>query len=239
MQIANSRYAHHVRHHVSPGTARCGPASSDLGRGTWLARNCLISTITDDILDPEAREFYCHTLNVFEQANLDVLIGGAYAFARYTGIERHTKDFDVFVRDRDFERTLGALRAAGYLTEIPFPHWLGKAHHGEYYVDVIYGSGNGIARVDDDWFAHATQEHVFDVPVRLCPPEEIIWSKAFIQERERFDGADVAHLLLACGERMDWQRLLDRFGPNWRVVFAPLVVLGYLSQSPRPPSNSG
>ena len=26
------------------------------------------------------------------------LVGGAYAFARYTGIERHTKDFDVFVR---------------------------------------------------------------------------------------------------------------------------------------------
>ena len=28
----------------------------------------------------------------------------------------------------------------------------------------------------------------------------MIWSKAFIMERERFDGADVAHLLLHCLE---------------------------------------
>jgi hypothetical protein len=187
----------------------------------------------DDILVPEAREFYCHTLSVFEQANLDVLVGGAYAFARYTGIERHTKDFDVFVRERDFEPTLSALRGAGYVTEVPFPHWLGKAHHGEYFVDVIYGSGNGVARVDDDWFTYAPAGHVFDVAVRLCPPEEIIWSKAFIQERERFDGADIAHLLRACAARIDWQRLLDRFGPNWRVLFGHLVLCGYIYPSDR------
>ena len=29
----------------------------------------------------------------------------------------------------------------------------------------------------------------------------MIWSKAFIMERERYDGADVAHLILACGRR--------------------------------------
>ena len=39
------------------------------------------------------------------------LVGGAYAFARYTGIERHTKDFDVFVRPRDFDRALDAFAA--------------------------------------------------------------------------------------------------------------------------------
>src|SRR5204862_8120589 len=95
------------------------------------------------LLDPNAREFYCHTLRIFRKAHLPVLIGGAYAFARYTGIERHTKDFDVFVRDEDFQPTLDALARAGYVTDAPFPHWLGKAHHGELVVDVIFGSGNG------------------------------------------------------------------------------------------------
>ena len=61
------------------------------------------------ILEPEAREFYCTTLSVFEQASLDVLIGGAYAFARYTGIERHTKDLDVFVRPPGARAVLRAL----------------------------------------------------------------------------------------------------------------------------------
>jgi hypothetical protein len=180
------------------------------------------------ILEPEAKEFYCHTLHVLKQAGIDFLIGGAYAFARYTGIERHTKDCDVFVRYADFEATLRALGREGFRTEVPFTHWLGKAHHGEYFVDVIYGSGNGLACVDEDWFEKATHDHVFDVPVLLVPVEEMIWSKALIQERERFDGADVAHLLLARAEQIDWHRLLQRFGHHWRVLFSHLVLFGYI-----------
>jgi hypothetical protein len=183
------------------------------------------------ILEPEARAFYCSALSAFEDAKLDVMVGGAYAFARYTGIERHTKDFDVFVRAADFKRTLAALAEAGYQTEIPFPHWLGKAHCGEYFVDVIYSSGNGIARVDDEWFEHATVDHVFELPVRLCPVEEMMWSKAFVQERERFDGADFAHLLRARAEQIDWRRLLRRFGPNWRVLLSHLVLFGFIYPS--------
>jgi hypothetical protein len=62
------------------------------------------------------------------------------------------------------------------------------------------------------WFRHARSDQVLDVPVLIAPPEESIWSKAFIMERERYDGAEVAHLLRACAGRMDWQRLLQRFG---------------------------
>ena len=186
-----------------------------------------------NILGPEERDFYCRTLGAFEQASLEVLVGGAYAFARYTGIERHTKDFDVFVRARDFHKTLRALERAGYLTEVSFPHWLGKAHCGDYFVDVIYSSGNGVARVDDEWFQHAPRDQVFDLPVRLCPVEEMIWSKAFVQERERFDGADVAHLLLCCAPRLDWQRVLRRFGAHWRVLLAHLTMFGFIYPSER------
>ena len=184
-------------------------------------------------LDDEERAFYCHTLDVFERAGVRVLVGGAYAFARYTGIERHTKDFDVFVRGADFSRTLDALRQAGYTTSVPFPHWLGKAYCGEYFVDVIYSSGNGVARVDEDWFEHAIQDLVFDKPVKLCPPEEMLWSKALIQERERFDGADVAHLLLACAPTLNWRRLVRRFAGDWRVLLAHLVLFGYIYPTER------
>jgi hypothetical protein len=185
------------------------------------------------ILEPEAKAFYCHTLRIFEKAGIDFLIGGAYAFARYTGIERHTKDCDVFVRYADFDRTLRALAHEGYQTEVPFPHWLGKARQGEYFVDLIYGSGNGVAGVDDEWFDKASHDHVFNVPVRLVPAEEMIWSKALIQERERFDGADVAHLLLARGDQIDWRRLLRRFGHHWRVLFSHLVLFGFIYPSDR------
>jgi hypothetical protein len=146
----------------------------------------------------------------------------------YTGIERHTRDFDVFVREADCPRALDALAAAGYATELTFPHWLGKAYWGNLYVDVIFGAGNGVARVDDVWFTHSIPGEVLGERVRLCPPEETVWSKAFIMERERFDGADVAHLLRAQAERLDWQRLLWRFGDYWRVLLTHLVLFGFI-----------
>jgi hypothetical protein len=183
------------------------------------------------ILSPQARDFYCRTLAIFERAHIEVLVGGAYAFARYTGIERHTKDLDIFVRPADFARTMRALTRAGYATEVRFPHWLGKAYCDEYFVDVIHSSGNGVARVDDEWFAHAQHDAVFGVEVNLCPIEEMIWSKAYVQERERFDGADIAHLLLAQARSIEWRRLLRRFGTDWQVLMAHLVLFGYVYPS--------
>src|SRR5262249_5466740 len=103
----------------------------------------------------------------------------------------------------------------------------------EEFVDVIFSSGNGVAVVDDGWFEHAVAERVLGTPVRLCPAEEMIWSKAFIMERERYDGADIAHLLLARARDLDWPRLLGRFGEHWRVLLSPLILFGFVSPSER------
>lgn len=183
-----------------------------------------------EILSAETREFYLRTLAILNGAGVPFLLGGAYSLAHFAGIERHTKDLDIFVRPADRDRTLDILKNAGYRTEVPFPHWLGKAHQpdGDDFIDVIYRSGNGLAEVDDDWFAHAVEGTALGVPARLCPAEEIIWSKAFVMERERFDGADIAHLLRARGREMDWDRLLRRFGPHWRVLLAHLILFGYI-----------
>jgi hypothetical protein len=179
-------------------------------------------------LSPAAAAFYRRTMAVLAQAGIPFLVGGAYAFARYTGIVRHTKDFDLFILPRDFDATLAALAAAGYSVERNFPHWLGKVYSDGSYVDLIFGSGNGLTPVDESWFAHARPGEAMGMPVRLCPAEEMIWSKAFIMERERFDGADVAHLLHCCAEQLDWHRLLDRFGGHWRVLLSHLVLFGYI-----------
>jgi hypothetical protein len=158
----------------------------------------------------------------------DFLVGGAFALERYTGIARDTKDFDVFVRPRDRDHTFAVLREAGYQTELTFPHWLGKAFCADNFIDVIFNSGNGVAVVDDEWFVHAGAGEVLGLPVRLCPPEEMIWSKAFVMERERYDGADIAHILRALAERLDWSRLLRRFGTHWPVLLAHLVLFSFI-----------
>ncbi len=165
---------------------------------------------------------------MLRQAGPPYLVGGAYAFACYTGIVRHTKDLDLFVRPADAGAALETLAVAGCRTEVAFTHWLGKAFRGDDFIDVIYSSGNGLCPVDDAWFGHAVSHPVLGRPASLCPPEEMIWQKAFIQERERFDGADVAHLIHARGRTLDWRRLLDRFGPHWPVLFGHLVLFGYI-----------
>jgi hypothetical protein len=56
----------------------------------------------------------------------------------------------------------------------------------------------------------------------------MIWMKAYIMERERFDEADIAHILVSCAEKLDWQHLVQRFGPDWRVLLSHLVLFGYI-----------
>ncbi len=185
-------------------------------------------------LSQETLAFYRAGCRALAAAEVPFLVGGAYAFGRYTGIQRHTKDFDIFVRADDAARALEVRGDAGWQTELTFPHWLGKAYSAEGdFIDVIFSSGNGVAVVDDEWFAHAVAGEALGIPVWLCPPEEMIWSKGFILERERYDGADIAHLIRAGAETMDWARLLRRFGEHWRVLYAHLCLFGFIYPSER------
>jgi hypothetical protein len=193
----------------------------------------LCAALGQAAIDPATLAFYRRTLALLNESAVPFLVGGAYALARYTGIERHTKDIDVFLQERDCERALQVLAADGCRTEVTFPHWLAKAYCGTDLVDLIFSSGNAVAIVDDEWFEHAVPGQVLDTPVQLCPPEEMIWSKSFVWERERFDGADIAHLLRACGDRLDWNRMLGRFADDWRVLLTHLILYGFIYPAER------
>ena len=88
-------------------------------------------------LDGDTRAFYCDALEVMNRAGVPFLIGGAYAFGLYTGIERHTKDFDLFLLPQDCEAALRAFAEVGYQTELSYPHWLGKVFYKDAFVDLI------------------------------------------------------------------------------------------------------
>ena len=189
---------------------------------------CSTGTI---VLDADACKFYRNAMQTLIEAEIPFLVGGAFSLERYTGISRYTKDFDIFVRPAHKQVALDALENAGYRTEMTFAHWLGKAYSGDLFVDIIFSSGNGEATVDDAWFEYAQATDVLGTQVKICPPEETIWSKSFVMERERYDGADVAHLLRSCAEDLDWDRLLFRFGSRWRVLFSYLVLFGFIYPS--------
>ena len=187
-----------------------------------------METATARGINDPAAEFYIDALKKLQATNVPFLVGGAFAFSHYSHVPRDTKDIDIFVKPEDCARVLDAFRQLGYEADIPFPHWLGKIHAGDHFMDVIFSSGNGVCRVDDLWFEHAVKTNVLGLIVRLCPPEEMIWSKAFVQERERFDGADVLHLLRETGPSLDWPRLLMRFGDSWRVLLSHIILFGFV-----------
>jgi hypothetical protein len=188
----------------------------------------VIDTNTPLLTTPAKAEIYRTALEMLNRSGVPYMVGGTYAFQYYAGISRTTKDIDIFVRPRDVQRILDVLTRAGFTTEMTFTHWLAKAYHADQFIDVIFSSGNGVAEVDDEWIAHAVDEEVLGVPAKLCPAEEMIWSKALIMERERYDGADVAHLFRHCSGLLNWARLVRRFGNNWRVLLSHLVLFGFI-----------
>src|SRR5207245_1729138 len=192
-----------------------------------------LHSLTRQELSEKSRDFYHQLHVVLKKAEIPFLVGGAFALEYYTGVWRYTKDLDIFVRSQDCPRVLQAAAASGFQSEVIFTHWLGKIFHENDFVDVIFSSGNGVAKVDDSWFAHAVRGQILGLDTDVCPVEEMIWSKAFVMERERFDGADIAHLLHACAESLDWDRLSHRFGKHWRILFAHLTLFGFIYPSER------
>jgi predicted nucleotidyltransferase len=182
-------------------------------------------------LDESAQDtntFYRRTLHVLSDAGVAFLVGGSHAFLEYTGIVRNTKDFDLFMRRADLDRAMAALTDAGYRTELTFPHWLGKAFRHHDFVDLVFNSGNGVCPVDDGWFEHAVETQVLGMPVKIVPCEELLWQKAFIMERERFDGADIVHILRSRAETLDWSRLIERFGERWPLLYTYLAFFSFV-----------
>jgi hypothetical protein len=176
---------------------------------------------------------YRHALSVLTRAGAEYLVGGTYGLEPLTGLSRRTRDLDIFVRPAHLPQVLEVLEGAGFAPELTYPHWLAKVFRGETFIDIIFSSGNGIAEIDDEWFSNAIDAELLGMPVRLCPPEETIWSKAFIMERERFDGADIVHIIRHSGSDMDWRRLMRRFGDHWRVLFSHLTLFGYVYPAER------
>jgi hypothetical protein len=177
--------------------------------------------------DPAAKQFYVDAMRTLDDAGVPYMVGGGYAMAHYSGIARNTKDLDLFLRPRDRDRALRTLEKAGYKTEFFYEFWIAKALSGEAFIDILYNSGNGLSPVDDGWFHHAIEIDVLGYRTRLVPAEEQLWSKAFVQDRDRFDGADVAHLIYGRGPVMNWERLIQRFAGHERVLLAHVLLFGY------------
>jgi hypothetical protein len=189
-----------------------------------------IAPSLEEEVAPKTAGFYRAALQALADAGIPFLVGGAFAHACFTGIRRATKDLDLFIRREDYGRIAQVAQQHGWGTSLTFPHWLAKVYdrESEDFIDLIFNSGNGLTPVDERWFQHNARAEILGVPVRIANIEDGLVSKAFIMERERYDGGDVAHLLQANAERLDWRGLLERFGAHWRILLAHLTLFGFI-----------
>jgi hypothetical protein len=186
-----------------------------------------------DLTSPEADQFYAESLRLLDATGIPFLVAGTFAVNCYTGINRPTKDIDIFCKPGDFPRILLRFKELGFTTEIEDERWLAKVRRGDCFFDVIFGSAAGIAVVNEHWFEESHPAELYGLRVQLTPPTELIWSKAFIQDRHRYDGADVAHLIMRQGERIDWQRLLGYMEQYWEVLLIHVLNFRFIYPSER------
>jgi hypothetical protein len=187
-----------------------------------------VSTSVEPDFPPEQRALFCDVLRQMNHAHVPYVVSGAFALQQHTGIWRNTKDLDLFLPADVVPYALEHLKQQSFETEIRDPVWLAKAHRDGYFVDLITGMSNAIITVDQSWIDRGSPAEVLGVPTRVLAAEELIASKLFVNFRERFDGADVVHIIFGSSGKLDWQRLLDLVGEHWEILLWELVLFHYV-----------
>src|SRR5206468_12974783 len=86
---------------------------------------------------PAAEAFYSEVLKLMAKSQIPFLVSGTYALASYTGIDRPTKDVDVFAKAGDALKLLHYFKEHGFDVEIVDERWLYRITRGELFVDII------------------------------------------------------------------------------------------------------
>jgi hypothetical protein len=182
----------------------------------------------------EERQVYQRVLRALNGAGIAYVVSGLYALYAYTGIYRKTKDLDLFVEPGNLVPAARVLKGEGFDVHLEQAHWIAKAMHGEVQTDLIYGMGNGLAFIDADWYRFSRAGLLAATPVRVAPPEDLLWHRLFVSERHRSDMSDVLHLILCRGDELDWARLLRRVQEHWRLLLAQIQLFDYVYPGHRP-----
>lgn len=171
---------------------------------------------------------FIEVLGIFAAQQIPFAVSGAFALHQHTGIWRDTKDLDLFLPREEIPRALAVLDAAGLATEVCDPVWLCKARRDGYFVDLITGMSNAVITVQQDWIDRAVESEILGMSVKVLAAEELIASKLFVTRRERFDGADIVHVIYGTAGKLDWTRILSLAGEHWMVVLWVLVLYQYV-----------
>lgn len=188
-------------------------------------------TIGNIRITPEEASLFSRWLTILNEADVEYVVGGAFAVYAYTGIWRDTKDLDIFLQPGDVKKALNALSRAGFETEVRDVYWLAKVYQGPYLMDLIFGTSSSQFPIDGTWFEHCQPAELMGVKTQLAALEELIASKVYMLKRDRFDGADIVHIILAVQGKIDWHRVLIHLKDNREILLIYLILFDFVYPS--------
>ena len=156
---------------------------------------------------PELIETMKRAAAALREAEVPFLLGGGMA-AWARGGPPTDHDVDLLVRERDAERALEALEAAGMRGERPPEGWLLKAWDGDVLVDLIFRPSGG--PVDDGYFERATKLEVVALPLLAASTDDVLAAKLLAMSEQDPDYRPVLEIARALREQIDWERVRER-----------------------------
>jgi hypothetical protein len=211
-----------------PKPAKSGAKSPGLNSPVKSAEAVPVTSSMPADIPEEQAALFREILTSLEAEHTPFAVSGAFALRQHTGISRLTKDLDLFMTACTTRKVMPLLRQRGFECEVLDPVWLSKVRKGDFFVDLITGMSNGVFVVEDSWIEHARPAIVHGVETRVLAPEELVASKIFVTRRERFDGADIAHVIYGTYPSFDWERELQIAGEHWEMLLWSLLLFRYV-----------
>jgi hypothetical protein len=176
---------------------------------------------------------YVDVIREARRRGIEFAVGGGTAVATYTIFRQSTKDLDLYVTPENRGRIIEVLGHCGlrdYFDVREYDRkWIYRAHWNDCIVDVMWAMPNQRTQVDLEWLRRGPEIELYGERVRILAPEELIWAKLYIIQRDRSDWPDVLNLIYATGPQLDWDHLISRLGDDAPLLGAALIIFRWLS----------
>lgn len=158
-------------------------------------------------------------------------VGGGLTAMAYAGQLRDTKDIDIYIQPQDREAMIQVVSDIGlvdYYERVPYDrNWIFRAFREELIVDIMWAMANQRAQVDTQWLSGPSIS-VHGLTFKLLRPEETLWSKLYVLQRDRCDWPDVLNMLYSVGAELDWAHLLNRTDEDTPLLAALVRVFRWI-----------
>ncbi len=182
-------------------------------------------------LPDEQWSIYREVLSAVSKAGIHFAVGGGLASMAYADQVRDCKDLDLYIEPESCDvvvDVLAALKFVDLFNERPYDRkWIHRTHRGETIVDVMWAMANQRSLVDRSWLLGPIIP-VDGLQVRLLPPEETLWTKLYVMQRDRCDWPDALNMLSVVGPTMDWNHLIARIEDDVNLLGALLCAFRWL-----------